>query len=542
MSPNDDRVLVVAPTGQDAVLICEQLHDAGLTGVVCVSLEEFAGNILEGAATGLIAEEALTGDGLNRLVEALGSQPAWSDLPIVILAADDRFENGDLLGRLAEAGNITLLERPLRVVTLMMTIQAAVRARHRQYEFREYLQQYERYQEQVRQAQKLESLGILAGGIAHDFNNILTGILGNASLAAEILPANSPARSLIDDVVTSSERAASLTNQMLAYAGKGNFAVRVVDLTAVVRKLGDFFRASVPKRVALELDLDAELPPIEADESQLEQIVMNLVINAAEAIPEERGGTVRVAAAVRELPRESNVRFQGNAPAPGLYTTLQVSDDGSGMDDATVAKIFDPFFTTKFLGRGLGLAAVQGIVRRHRGGLTVDSTPGRGTTFTVFFPAARAKASATAADLQVEASAPERATVLIVDDEEIVRRTATAALTKHGYAVLIAENGQAAVELFRSLSERIALVLLDMTMPVMGGETALRELQSVKPDVKVILSSGFNEAEAVRRFAGAGLSGFIQKPYTSSRLVDKIRRTLENGHPATSNATLSAGS
>jgi len=542
MSSNDDRILVVAPTGQDAVLICEQLQNAGLAGVTCASLDEFSNFVLDGAATGVIAEESLTEGGISRLTEALSAQPAWSDLPIVILTSFDQTDDTGLLRRISEAGNITLLERPLRVVTLLMTVQAALRARRRQYDFREYLQQYERYQEQVQQAQKLESLGVLAGGIAHDFNNILTGILGNASLAAELLPPGDPARPLIDDVVTSSERAAALTNQMLAYAGKGNFVVRPLDISETVRKLGDFFRASIPKRADVRLNLDSHLPPIEADESQVEQIVMNLVINAAEAIPENRSGVVLVATSVHEISATSLIHFQGAAPAPGTYSTFEVSDNGMGMDEKTIARIFDPFFTTKFLGRGLGLAAVQGIVRRHRGGLTVESTPGKGTTFTIFFPAVQAKAAMTEPEAKTVDGEPARATILVVDDEEIVRRTASALLTKHGYSVLTAENGKAAADLYSRHHDRVALVLLDMTMPVMDGEAALRELKAVRSDVKVILSSGFNEAEAVRRFAGAGLAGFIQKPYTSGRLMEKIKRTLENGHTAQANASRSAGS
>jgi signal transduction histidine kinase/ActR/RegA family two-component response regulator len=542
MSLNDDRVLVVAPTGQDAILICEQLQNAGLAGAVCTTLEEFANQTMDGAATGVIAEEALTEEGINRLIEALSAQPAWSDLPIVILTSFEHIQDAGLVQRLAEAGNITLLERPLRVMTLLMTVQAAIRARRRQYDFREYLQQYERYQEQVRQAQKLESLGVLAGGIAHDFNNILTGILGNASLAAELLPPGDPARPLIDDVVTSSERAAALTNQMLAYAGKGNFIVRPVDISATVRKLGDFFRASIPKRVEVSLNLASDLPPVEADESQVEQIVMNLVMNAAEAIPEDQSGTVRVTTAACDISPDSPIHFQGAAATPGTYSTFEVSDDGTGMDEKTLARIFDPFFTTKFLGRGLGLAAVQGIVRRHRGGLTVESTPGKGTTFRIYFPAADAKAPAHEPEPEMVASGPSRATVLVVDDEEIVRRTASALLTRHGYSVLTAENGKAAAEVYSRHYDRINLVLLDMTMPVMDGEAALRELKAIRGDVKVILSSGFNEAEAVRRFAGAGLAGFIQKPYTTGRLMEKIKRTLENGQATQGNASRSAGS
>ncbi len=488
---------------------------------------------MEGAAAALIGEEALEPEGVERVIDALSAQPAWSDLPIVILISGDVYtarEYGGLLRQLGDAGNVTLLERPSRVVTLLMTVQAAVRARHRQYEFREYLQQYDRYQDQVRQTQKLESLGVLAGGIAHDFNNILTGILGNATLAAELLPAGHPACRLLADVVSSSERAAGLTNQMLAYAGKGQFVVRLLDLSRVVQNLTDFFRASVPKHVDLSLDLADHLPLIEADTSQLEQVVMNLVINAAEAIPEGRPGKVRITTGVQEL-GQTPAGIRGPVARPGTHVMLRVADDGCGMDNKTVARIFDPFFTTKFLGRGLGLAAVQGIVRGHHAEMTVESQPGNGTTFTLYFPACQTKVVATSEPVKAEAMIAGR-TVLVVDDEEIVRRTATALLERQGYSVLTAENGKVAIELFRERSQHIDVVLLDMTMPVMDGEAALRELKAIRPDVKVILSSGHTEAEAVRRFAGGGLAGFIQKPYTSTRLSDKIKHTLENGGAA----------
>jgi signal transduction histidine kinase/ActR/RegA family two-component response regulator len=531
MCPNDDRILVLAPTGQDAPLICDELKGVGLCAVGCATLDQFAGAVGEGAAAGLIAEEALDPGALPRLIEALNVQPAWSDLPLLVLTGSEVRHDpgtGELTRQLADIANVSLLERPSRVLTLLMAVRAAVRTRRRQYDFREYLQQFARYQEHVRQTQKLESLGVLAGGIAHDFNNILTGILGNASLAAEILPAGHPVRPLVDDVVTASERAAGLTTQMLAYAGKGQFVVRRVDLSALVRKLTDFFRASVPKRVELAVQLAAELPSIEADSSQLEQVVMNLVINAAEAIPEGRSGTVQVRTYATDVgPETAHRQFHGDPPRPGKYVVLQVTDDGSGMDEATLARIFDPFFTTKFMGRGLGLAALQGIVRGHQGALNVESHPGRGTCFSVFLPVATHSAA-------VEGRASEklpddRVTILVVDDEEVVRSTATSLLEQRGYAVVTAENGKVGVDVFRKLGDRVDAVLLDMTMPVMDGEEALRELKAIRPDAKVILTSGYDEAEAVRRFADAGLAGFIQKPYTSSRLAEKIKRTLESG-------------
>jgi signal transduction histidine kinase/CheY-like chemotaxis protein len=527
MATNDERVLVLAPTGQDAPLVCEQLAPAGMVGEICADLNELADGVLEGAAAALIAEEALEAEGVERLLAVLRAQPAWSDLPIAMLAGSEMHDTragGRLFAKLAEVANLTLLERPLRVVTLVMTVQAAVRSRRRQYEFREYLQEYEHYQEQLTHTQKLESLGVLAGGIAHDFNNLLTGILGNVSLVADMLPASHPGAGLLNDAIASSERAAKLTSQMLAYAGKGRYLIAPVDLSVVAAKLDDFFRASIPKRVALKLSLPAGLPVVEADESQIEQLIMNLVLNAAEAIPEGRSGHVTVSTGVRNLEDPSAASGVDGTPLPpGSYVSLRVEDDGIGMDQATLARIFDPFFSTKFLGRGLGLAAVQGVVRAHRGGLAVESRPGRGTTFTVLLPEYQSQSRHTLAESGEQKKGP---VVIVVDDEEIVRRTASAVLEQNGYRVICAEHGKAAADIVRTADGAIDVVLLDMTMPEMDGAETFAVLKSFAPAVKVILSSGYNENEALRRFTGRGLAGFIQKPYTNRRLLDCIKRVL----------------
>jgi signal transduction histidine kinase/ActR/RegA family two-component response regulator len=527
MSRSDERVLVLAPIGEDAQLICEQLAGVGLEVSVYRDLSELADSMLEGAAAALIAEEALDEQGIGRLLQVLSAQPAWSDFPITILAVTDAYEeaNGHLFRTLAESVNLTLLERPLRVVTLIMTVQAAVRARRRQYEFRDYLKQYEQYQEQIRHTQKLESLGVLAGGIAHDFNNLLTGILGNISLVADSMSPADASHRLLQDAIAATERAAKLTGQMLAYSGKGSFLVRPLNISNVVRRLDDFFRASIPKRVDLRLELAADPPALEGDESQLEQVVMNLVLNAAEAIPENRPGHVTVATGAQELKADTAVSgIDGTPLRPGTYARLQVADDGAGMDNATLARIFDPFFTTKFVGRGLGLAAVHGVIRGHGGGIRVESQPGRGTTVTVLFPAYEPKpraASPTGSDRSQRLT-----TVLVVDDEEIVRRTATSVLEKNGFSVISAENGQVAIDIMKKACEQIDVVLLDLAMPVMDGEQTFQALQALRPGIRVVLSSGYEEAEAVRRFSRSGLAGFIQKPYTNKRLVESVKRAI----------------
>ena len=388
-------------------------------------------------------------------------------------------------------------------------------------------------EEQLRQTQRLESLGVLAGGVAHDFNNLLTGILGNASLAAELLPPDLISlRSILDDVMRASERAANLTQQLLAYAGKGRFAVVTLDVTALIREISHLVQSTIPKNVQVRLELDENVPCIEGDAAQVQQVVMNLLINAAEAIPEGRAGSVRIAARALRM-EEADIRsslaspiatpLACQEPSTGEYVMLEVSDNGSGMDEATRARIFDPFFTTKFLGRGLGLAAVLGIIRGHKGVLRVSSVPGQGSTFQVLLPASSKRGVAPVQRTSAIAGWSDRnKSVLVIDDETTVLRVAKASLESHGFRVIQAESGPRGIELFRQHQEEIAAVLLDLTMPEMDGEEVLRQLRGISPGVKVLLSSGFNEAEAIRRFTVEELAGFIQKPYTAIALANKI--------------------
>ncbi len=370
---------------------------------------------------------------------------------------------------------------------------------------------------QLRETQKLESLGVLAGGVAHDFNNLLVGIMGNASLALDTVPPENPARTMIEGVVRASERAAMLTSQLLAYSGRGRFVVQPVDLSFLVREIVSLIHTSIPKGVHIEFHLAEDLPRVEADMAQLQQLVMNLVINAAEAIGDSRAGTVVIRTGVEWSEEES----------PRQLICLQVQDNGSGMDEETQRRIFDPFFTTKFTGRGLGLAAVLGIVRGHNGTIRVESLPGRGSTFTVLFPVA-----GTVTGKITPAALPElrgTGTILVVDDEEVVRSIARNVLQSYGYEVLLAGDGRQAIECVRQAPE-IKLVLLDLTMPVMSGEEALGHLRQLRPELPVILSSGFDETEAMQRFQDKDLSGFLQKPYTAERLATRVKAVLEPQH------------
>jgi CheY-like chemotaxis protein len=329
------------------------------------------------------------------------------------------------------------------------------------------------------------------------------------------------------EVVQAGERAAFLTRQMLAYAGRGRFVTERIDLGAFVRDISALLRTSISKSIELGLDLAPDLPAVEADPAQIQQVVMNLVINGAEAIGENTAGRVEIRTSARKISaREAAEVFRPERPAPGTYVQLEVRDTGSGMDEATKARIFDPFFTTKFTGRGLGLAAVQGIVKGHGGVIRVHSIPGQGTSFIVLLPATQAKAAVARATKAETDAIPAGSAALVIDDEETILSLAVNVLGR-GMKVFTAGNGKAGVELFREHSGEISVVVLDVQMPVMGGEETLKELQRIKPDVPVILSSGFDEGEARRRFSGLKLARFIQKPYTAERLVQAVAATLK---------------
>jgi PAS domain S-box-containing protein len=382
-----------------------------------------------------------------------------------------------------------------------------------------------RAEARLREAQKLESLGLLAGGVAHDFNNLLVGVIGNASLAQEMLPPDHPAAELLDGVIKTGQQAAHLTRQMLAYSGKGKFLVEALNLSALIPEMAGLVRPSISKKIALHLDLEEDLPSVEADRGQLQQVFMNLALNAAEAIGSHEG-LITVRTGVQDVDdRYTRLRPEAAALATGKYVCLEVRDTGSGMDDATRARIFDPFFSTKFTGRGLGLAAVAGILRGHKGAILVSSAPGQGSCFTVLFPAAARAAEERPAAAGM-AAVRGSGVVLVVDDEKLVREMVKKALERYGYTVLLADGGLAAIDLLKRHPADIALVVLDLSMPRMSGEEALPELRKIRPEVKVLVSSGYSESETMTMFKGQRVSGFIQKPYTGAGLAEKVKACL----------------
>ncbi|HLF27250.1 MAG TPA: PAS domain S-box protein [Anaerolineae bacterium] len=384
-----------------------------------------------------------------------------------------------------------------------------------------------RAEEALRQAQKMESLGILAGGVAHDFNNLLASVLGQASVALAKLPLEHIARTHVEKAVKATQHAADLTRQLLAYSGRGQFKLQPIHFNALIEENLHLFEVAVPKQVELRSALAEPLPWVEGDVAQMQQVIMNLILNAAEAIGEQPG-RVTVTTGVQDVDSGDSQlwRVSGVPLTPGRYVTLEVRDDGCGMDAATLSRIFDPFFTTKFTGRGLGLAAVLGIVRGHKGGLTVTSEVGTGSAFKLLFPAGALEPSTPVGSPSEYRASGARSWVLIIDDEEPVREAITDILELDDLQALTAANGAAGIALYRAHQAEIRLVLLDLSMPGLSGEETFRELRQIDPDVPVLLSSGYSQTEATQRFASEALAGFIQKPYDANTLLIEIRRHL----------------
>jgi PAS domain S-box-containing protein len=379
--------------------------------------------------------------------------------------------------------------------------------------------------EAERHRQKLESLGILAGGIAHDFNNLLTGILGNASLLLESAQEESFEKQSLCELLQAGERAAQLTRQMLAYSGRGKFVTSEIVVGDELREIAALVRASIPKQVQVRFELSRNEPSIQGDKSQIQQLLMNLVINGAEAIRAE-GGFVRIVTRREVLGEKTGGFYPADELPAGDYLVTEIQDNGHGMTQDTLARIFDPFFTTKFTGRGLGLAAALGIVRGHRGGIQVRSAPGEGTTFRVYLPVSTRPLKAVAEEEPVEGGVGEgHGTILVVDDEEIVRNVAKSSLERRGYTVLLADSGEQALRILDSNAAAVRLVLLDLEMPGMGGAETLKRIRQMVPEAPVVASSGYSEARASEQF-GEGAAGFLQKPYGVRQLVAKVHALL----------------
>lgn len=377
-------------------------------------------------------------------------------------------------------------------------------------------------------SQKLESVGLLAGGIAHDFNNLLMGVLGNSDLALQQLEKGSKIEAHIQQIKNASLKAAELCRQLLAYSGKGRFDLSFLDLNAMIQDLMTLLKHSIHKGITLRLNLDPELPAVLGDKVQVQQVIMNLVINSSEAIGGSEGEIFITTKKVRADRDYLQCEHLVQDLREGDYVLFEVKDTGCGMDPETLQRIFDPFFTTKFTGRGLGLAAVLGIVKGHGGAVRVDSEEVVGTTFKILLPSQ--EQTPPAVEREEPAAGDEwqgEGTILVVDDEEAVRAVSELMLPTLGFGVLVTADGYEACEVLRGHEHEVVAVLLDLTMPRMDGAKALRDLRRIKPGIKVLLMSGYDEKEAVNRFTNEGFNSFLQKPFTRKQLQQKLMAMLE---------------
>mgnify|MGYP001555035519 CR=1 FL=1 len=403
-------------------------------------------------------------------------------------------------------------------------VQAIVRDvtdRHRAEDERQELER------RMQQKQRIESLGVLAGGIAHDFNNLLQSIMGNVSLARMEAGGNQELIESLEQIEEATRSAASLTKQMLAYGGKGRFLVRPLSLSKIVKSMFSLIEASVAKRAKLAYELADDLPLVEGDNHQLSQIVMNLVTNGAEAHKDPKG-SITITTKVIHLTEEDLADFVQHSPLQeDDYILLEVKDEGEGMSGETLERAFEPFFSTKFTGRGLGLAAVHGAVRGHGGAISINSEIGKGTLVRVLFPICRTE--------EVKELKPKKqsaqewkstGTILVVDDDKSIRLVAKRILEGVGFEVLSANDGTEGIEIFEKRHKDISLVILDMTMPNMDGYETFERLNNVNDTVPVLLVSGYDEQETIRKFDGAGLAGFIQKPFDRTRLLNEVKAVL----------------
>ena len=430
--------------------------------------------------------------------------------------------------------NIALIVALLAIVTVLLF---NIYRRHRAEQARALLEQ------QMLQAQKLESLGVMASGIAHDFNNLLMGILGNASLAFMEITGDSPAKRSIREIQKITRRASRLTNQLLAYSGRSKLATQLIDLSTLISDMQSLIERAITKKAVCRWELMQEPPMVEADVSQMRQVLMNLVTNASEAIDEKddaTGGTITIRTGSVDI--DNPAKFRGYLKENlrrDVYAFIEISDTGQGLDEETVQKVFDPFYSTKFTGRGLGLAAVLGIVQGHEGAIEVESRPNRGTRIRVLFPET-SHYERLAEDTDEERAAKEEqiseeeklageGLVLVVDDEEGVRDICESILHKYGYSVITAADGVQGLNAYRENRDEIAAVVLDLTMPRMDGSAVLREIRKEDKRVPVLLSSGYVRKDATKGLSKAGYQGFIQKPYSPMTLVRELKNILKKG-------------
>ena len=519
-------VLIHTPTGRDGSLVAELLESGAIRVEPTASGAELTRQLDRPAGALVLAEEALDLDTARRLRDHLLAQPSWSDLPIIVLVAPSRGPRlpSPALDALREIGNVTLLERPVQPVTLLSAVRAALRARARQFQVQSYLDERARAEQQERRRQRIEAAGKLAGGVAHEVNNMMTAVLGFTDIALKRLDPGHPAVEDLREVLKAGGRTARITQQLLAFTRQQLNQPETLSLSAVIGDLANLLQQSVGAAYFLRLELPDEVPPVVADRTQLEQVVINLLLNARDATPS--GGTISVNVASVELDETYLERHGDVALRPGPYVLLAVSDTGHGMDREIMDRAFEPFYTTKPVGQGtgLGLSTVYGIVKQAGGYVWLYSEIGHGTTVKIYLPAMGAPESRVSRPDMPRLHGHER--VLVVEDEEMVRRIACRALQEYGYRVVEAADGAAALALLATGTE-VDLILCDIVMPGLSGRELGAALTQAAPGSAILYMSGYTGNDVKLRQLVLPAAPFIQKPFRAIDLAAKVRALLD---------------
>ncbi|WNJ82723.1 ATP-binding protein [Pseudomonas canadensis] len=551
VTPVSERAIILAPLGRDSSLALMMLNEAGYSGIIASDLGTLCEALEHGCGLLIIAAEALRGVDLDPLLEHLHQQPAWSDLPIVLMTHHGGSEQNGSSRFSGLLGNVTFLERPFHPVTLISLVSTALRGRRRQYEARDRLielseselrlqrtletleQQVEERTAQLRhnedalrQSQKMEAVGQLTGGIAHDFNNMLTGIIGSLELLRRRVSRGKldDLDGLIDLGVTSANRAAGLTHRLLAFSRRQSLDSKPVEINQLVTSMGELLQRSINESIALDMRLTGHLWTAEADPNQLESALLNLVINARDAMP--NGGSLTVETTNRHLDNVFTAAY--GTLEPGDYVELSVSDTGCGIPESVMGRVFDPFFTTKPIGQGtgLGLSMIYGFARQSHGHVIIHSEVGKGTTVSLFLPRFIGEIVAdVAADAALLPFANAGETVLIVEDDPAVRVLVSAVLKELGYGFVEAVDANTAVPIIES-DQRIDLMISDVGLPGMNGRQLAEIGRQIRPDLKVLFITGYAEHAAVRGgFLDPGMQ-LITKPFTFDLLTAKVREMI----------------
>ncbi|HEY6049150.1 MAG TPA: ATP-binding protein [Sphingomicrobium sp.] len=536
-----ETALILAPVGRDAAVAADMLRESRIPSMICPDLDCLVRELPNGVGFVLVTEEALLGRPLSGLSRWINEQPEWSDLPFVLLTRKGGgLERNPEAGRLLDAlGNVTFLERPFHPTTLVSLARSALRARLRQYDARARLEELQDREERLRtinetlearvaersrehelalaklhEAQKLETLGQLTGGVAHDFNNLLTPVIGNLDLLRHRLGSKDPAQRLIDSGLQAASRAATLVQRLLAFARRQDLRVRSVNVGSLLDGMRDLIRRSIDPAIEVHISYAADLPPAYVDPNQLELAILNLAINARDAMP--RGGKLIIEAGAAAAEEGGGLR-------PGEYLRISVSDSGIGMDDRTLARAVEPFFSTKGVGKGtgLGLSMVHGLAAQLGGTLRLSSRPGAGTRAEIWLPRAAEAASVESFESRAPVRAPREATILLVDDEDLVRMGTAEMLSDLGYKVVEASSGAEALRLLRT-GDPPDLLVTDYLMPGMNGVALIEQARRLVPDMHVMLITGYSD---IAEGPGASVAR-LAKPFRQSDLADLVAEML----------------